>query len=154
MKKRIAVICIMCISVIFFTSCSTQEKTAVTPEAGQAPTVESDSQKVHEDVEKIKNEAVPADFVEINAGNWKGKSVVITGEISALDKEAKLEAFPNCMISQVENDGYGDYLLLVPGGLENNTLENRGKGDIVTAYGTVAEPGSMGLPQILTVWIE
>ncbi|MEG0379405.1 MAG: hypothetical protein RR614_13090 [Eubacterium sp.] len=150
MKKRLLVFGIV-LMLMVLAGCSTKPETAKNTPTAEA-TVKQE--KASADNKSIKDVAVPADFVEINSGNWKGKSVVVTGEISAIDLEGKMNIFPNCMISQAEGDGYGMYLLLVPGSSESGSLEGRKEGDTITVYGTVYEPDSTGLPQILAVSIE
>ncbi|USK43708.1 hypothetical protein [Cytobacillus oceanisediminis] len=96
---------------------------------------------------KLKEEAVQADFVELNVDNPpKGKSVYIDGEVSVLT-EGPLDEF---IITSKEDSGNGMYKIQ----LANTTDSEYEEGDIVRVYGSVYDTDESGLPQILGTVLE
>ncbi|ARD65007.1 hypothetical protein SDC9_151894 [bioreactor metagenome] len=156
MKRIISLFTIVLVLLVCMSGCGNSETTTTEQKTSPSTTpTATPSPSTADDTVNIKEVAVPADFIEINAGNWKGKKVVVTGEINAIDKEGKLDVFPNCMISQEEGDGYIVYMLRVPEGLENNTLQDKNDGDIVTVYGVVDKPQeNTHWPTIVSIIME
>jgi hypothetical protein len=87
--------------------------------------------------EKIKKEAVKADFVRLNGHESEPKNkylrVFIEGEISNVRYEyTDIDPFPHFLISQKEKDGYGLYHIT-----NILNIKNLKDGDKVKVYGVV-----------------
>lgn len=97
--------------------------------------------------EELKQDAVRADFVELNVDNPpKDKKVFVDGEVSSL-KEGALDEF---IITSKEGNGNGMYSIQ----LANTTNVEFKEGDIVRVYGTVDNKNELGFPQIFGTILE
>jgi hypothetical protein len=114
-----------------------------------------DSDPTQEDIDDaLRNEAVKANFVEINAGNWKSKKVYAEGEVSALDTSNR--AMYQFTLAMKENGGYGIYLIKAFTTLPNNAaLDILNNGDTIRVYGTVSgKDENTSMPIISVTVIE
>lgn len=97
--------------------------------------------------EKLKKEAVKADFVELNVDNPpEGKKVYIDGEVSALNK-GPMDEF---VLTSKEDKGNGMYMIK----LANTTDVEFSEGDQVRVYGVVNGKDDTGMPKVLATIIE
>lgn len=97
--------------------------------------------------EELKQDAVRADFVELNVDNPpKDKKVFVDGEVSSL-KEGALDEF---IITSKEGNGNGMYSIQ----LANTTNVEFNEGDFVRVYGTVDNKNALGFPQIFGTILE
>ncbi len=96
---------------------------------------------------QLKNEAVKADFVELNSeeANDKVKKVYVEGEINKKLKEDILEEFT---LTTKEGKDYGIYKI------KNMTLDTFEEGDIIKAWGLFSGKDEMGMPTITAIIIE
>jgi hypothetical protein len=96
---------------------------------------------------KLKSEAVKADFVKINGGEWKDKKVFAEGEISNVDVQDPVTTF---LLAAKEGNGLGVYKIRAVTSLIGKINDK----DKVKIYGIVNEPDKDGIPKILVTVIE
>ncbi|EGO86269.1 hypothetical protein G8S49_11070 [Clostridium botulinum C] len=102
--------------------------------------------------EKLKKEAVKADFVKINGHEKENANLKVfaEGKISCVDYKKVMDVFPSFSLKQKEGKGYGLYHI-------TNLFSKEGfkDGDIVRIYGTVNKVKSKtGYPKIIATVIE
>lgn len=134
-----------------------------TTQATEAPKESQENKPTQEELDaKLKQEAVEADFVAANGGEYEtGKEIKATGEITnLLNKEG--EILPVFTLTTKESDGFGMYTVKV---MQANTtvtqkevtLSNGTKlteGTQVTVYGTYDGRSEVGFPLINSTVIE
>jgi hypothetical protein len=97
--------------------------------------------------EKLKQEAVQANFTELDGDNQQiGKKVYIDGEVGPGMKDV-IDEF---MLTAKEGDGYGIYKVK----LFNTAKTEYNKGDQVRVYGTVEGKDDSGMPLITATILE
>lgn len=89
--------------------------------------------------EKLKKEAVKADFVKLNGNSKDNKDLKVfaEGKVSTVDYKNVMDVFPSFTLTQEEGNGFGIYHI-------TNVLSVEGlkDGDTVKIYGTVDEETS------------
>ncbi len=103
--------------------------------------------------QQMLEEAVQANFVEINAGNWELKKVCAVGKISHFDPDPVIFSFT---FTTEENGGYGMYYVDGTPDLPRikNVFYDLKDGDIVKIYGIVHGKNDAGMPNISVTIIE
>lgn len=97
--------------------------------------------------EKLKQEAVQANYTELDSNNQPiGKKVYIDGEVGPGMKDV-MDEF---MLTSKEGDGFGVYKIQ----LFNTTETEYHKGDQVRVYGTVKGKDDSGMPLISATILE
>lgn len=102
--------------------------------------------------EKLKKDAVKADFVKLNGHSNENADlkVFIEGEISCVDYQCVIDVFPSFLISQKEGEGFGMYHVT-----NIRSIKDLKDGDIVKVYGTVdKETSNDGMVKINSTVIE
>lgn len=146
-KRCLGIVLAVCLC-LGLVGCGGGGSNASAPSSTPAQTAQPTAEKISYN----RDEAVPADFVQINGGNWYGKSVSITGQVTVIDKEGATYVLPNFTTSQPEGDGYGVYIVVVT---DKTMLDKIADGQTVTVYGSVYEPDEKtGLPVIVEHEIE
>ena len=101
--------------------------------------------------QKLKSEAIKADFVTINGHTDENRDLKVfaEGKISVVDYQKVMDSFPSFLLSQKEDDGYGIYHI-------SNMLSfpNLKDGDNVIVYGVLDGVDKSGIPRIIATIIE
>lgn len=135
----------------FFVGCSKSANSQETKKA-TAKTVSKPKEKSQEELnQELKNQAVQANFVEINGhtSELKNKKVFAVGKISVVDYQDTMDVFPSFTLSQKESNGFGIYHI-------TNALNIKGlkDGDNVKIYGTIDGMTKDKMPKIIATIIE
>lgn len=140
MKKLLIAI----VSLVIISGCSSEPKETVkkVPEVSQ-----KNNEPTQDELnEKLKSEAVRADFVELNGGKAEmNKRVFAVGEVTIVIKEGSMGEFT---LTTVDGDGYGMYTVKNVLGTEVN------EGDQVKVYGPFTGKDDLGFPTISATIIE
>lgn len=133
---KVKIFCILIISFLLI-GCGQQKANNVV-----APKEEKKIVKVSEE----KTETIKADFAEINADKWQGKTVYVEGIVGTIDNDSVLAVLPNFLMKQ--QDGEGAYVILSP-----TKFEDIKKGDKVKITGIV-DKKITAIPSIISTNIE
>lgn len=158
------VIFILVVSLIIFDSNRTTQQTQKTTNTTQQTSTQTQSsdnktqqpntQSQKELNDKIKKEAVKADFVQLNGheDEYKNKKVFIEGTVEVLKEQELLGEFT---MSTKEGNGYGMYSM---NGIDTENDYKIGKdikkGDKIKVYGTIGGKDKLGMPKIDYTIIE
>ncbi|MBM7717294.1 vacuolar-type H+-ATPase subunit I/STV1 [Bacillus thermophilus] len=140
---------IFVVAFLVMVGCSSEDSAAPKEESKpkeekQTEEVEKDDEPTQEELDqKLKEEAVEADFVELNVDNPPdGKKVKATGEVTLVHESGVGGTF-----SLTTDEGIYS--------IQNMSLEEVEEGQEVTAYGTTSsEKAEDGSPQIVATIIE
>ncbi|WP_206153060.1 hypothetical protein [Clostridium cadaveris] len=153
MKKLLSILLVGMLSV-GMTACGNSKDTAKKDDTSTpAPTETKKEEPTREELnEKLKKEAVKADFVKLNGHSKENKDLKVfaEGKISIVDYKNTMDLFPSFTLTQEEGTGVGMYHI-------TNILSVEGlkDGDTVKIYGVVdEEPSKAGLIKITATIIE
>ncbi|USK48848.1 DNA-binding protein [Bacillus sp. CMF12] len=138
------------VAMLFLSACTQEESEPVVNDTETNTEVSSKEEEPSQEElnAKLKDEAVQANFVELNVDNPPdGKKVFAEGEVSTLIKDDVLDEFT---ITTNEGNGHGMYSV----NLINTTEFEYKEGDRVRIYGAVKGKDEGGLPQISATIIE
>ncbi|MFO1445998.1 hypothetical protein KDN24_22900 [Bacillus sp. Bva_UNVM-123] len=148
MKKLLFVF----LSTMFLFGCSSEE---TTKQKKEEPTQEDSKNEETNKVEatqeelneKLKSEAVQANFVELNdPAAEENKKVFAEGEVSVISETGPFKTFN---LTTNQGDGFGIYSIVDI--LEDEEYQ---EGDIVKIYGTFKGKNNLGMPEITSTVIE
>jgi hypothetical protein len=133
---------------LFLSACGNEETTAPVEESQTVEkSLPNEGLTQDELNEKIKAEAVQADFAELNVTNPPdGKRVYVDGVVSILTKGI-IDEF---ILTAKEGDGYGMYKIILLNTIDAEYVE----GDQVRIYGVVNGKDDSGMPQISAPILE
>lgn len=158
MKKLLTVITlgVVAVSLVACGGGETKEasgNTGATTGAMAATTgaVTQDNTKSREEMNaQLKTEAVEADFVKINGGEWEDKSVFVEATVNVANHNDSLKSILH--VSKKTNAGYESYDISVFNTIVPDIV-NIKDGDKIKAYGIVDKKGD-GAPVILATIVE
>ena len=147
-KKRISIILGACVAVfligIFTIPTDTSTSSDKIKNAESVSSAYENDEPTQEELDSnLKKEAVEADFIKINGGEWKNKKVFEQGKISNIDVKDPMITFS---LTAKDKNGMAMYKIATFKTLPNVAKFN--EGDIVKIYGTVGEAGADGIPKI------
>ena len=153
MKKKVSVLMVLLLMILV--GCSNEKSKNSNKKESETIITNNQTNKVTEKEnpsEKLKKEAIKAEFVKINGHEKANENLKVyaEGKISVVDYEKKLDVFPSFILSQEEDKGFGVYHI-------SNILGKEGlkDGDEVKIYGVVSgEKNKSGMPVILATIIE
>lgn len=135
------------LGISFLVGCSSDDAAEPVEETKQDVAKDTNEPTQEELDTKLKEESVPANFVELNIDNPKeGKKVTATGEVGVIYSDGVGGTFS---LTTNEDNGFGMYTIT------NLSLTTVEEGQTVTIYGTTtAEKADDGTPQITATIIE
>lgn len=150
MKKLLTVIAlgVVAVSLVACGGGETKEasgNTGATTGAMAATTTAQEEKK-----DDLKAEAVEADFVKINGGEWENKSVFVEATVDVVNHSDSLKSVLH--VSKKTDAGYESYDISVYNTLVPDVV-NIKDGDKIKAYGIVDKKGA-GAPVILATIVE
>ena len=140
MKKSIAILLTCILGVMLLVGCG--DKKPVN-QIQQTQSKNNKAIKTQDEInDDIKNKSVKGDFIKINAGEMKGESVYLVGEVISIYKE---NIPPTFLLKTKEGNGYGLYSIKV---IDKNLLNKLKEGLKVKVYGKVLEKNDCGMPTV------
>lgn len=143
MKKGMYIIVLVIISILIFNGCGEKENIQQKNISKVEQTTEK-KEKISQDElnKKIQDEAVKADFVQINDGKMKNKSVFVEGKISNIIEDPVM---PKFTLTSKEGNGNGIYTIVV---FQKELMKNIKEGNTITVYGKVMDKDNSGITEI------
>lgn len=150
MKKIITVLLISLLS-LGVVGCGEAENKQGSAEQQNQKVVKDEPNQEELD-QKLKTEAVKADFVELNSSPNQNidKKVFVKGEITNVMKPGE---FGNFTVTTKEGEGFGMYSVENYGYLDQPVLDEH-EGKTATVWGMYNGKDDMGMPEILASIVE
>lgn len=141
----------MALSALMLVGCGgndTESKDEPAPKKEETTKTENKAEPTQEELnEKLKAEAVEANFVELNSDKAEtNKKVFATGEVSAIKEDGIFQSFT---LTTKEGEGNGMYSI-------SDVLKETeyAEGDTVKVYGVYTGKDDLGFPKIESTVIE
>lgn len=149
MKKIIATLLILNLALALVGCGQTDKQNVKSEQSKKVEERKEEKKETQEDINnKVKVEAVKADFVKVNAGEMNNKSVFTEGQVSSINKD---QVMPTFTLTVKGENGYGMYSILC---IDKEYIKNINNGDNVKVYGKVDGKDSTGMPKITGNIIE